>query len=401
MVDKRFFVLWVLVLFIYSLGVSQKSPVFLYDFDQCSLAEKSGFGNDAKVSGNFACNCGINGDGFAMSGQETLELGQDINQIFSKDFSIDFYVNLTSVTNTTDLLSIQSFCDLDSSIYMRYVPQSGEIVVELAENVSQYYILQGKVDAGCWNRVTLIKSELNYTLVINNMTVGLAEVNRNIPIGRNARVRFSGSPCGAGGDDKLVGLLDEIAIYNRALSRQDLVRSYVFPDRISTKDTTIFKGSEVEIMVGAECADNFTWTPTAGLDDPNSLNVIASPEESTTYELALTNNGCEEISTITINVVEEQDKKCADLLIPAAFTPNNDDLNDDIGISNTFIVDEIKSFQIIDRWGGWVTTLQTKADRWNGTKDGQSMPGGSYVYKISYTCENQTYSKAGSFLLLK
>lgn len=381
--------------------MGQKRAAFSYTFDGCNLQDATAFGDDAKLTGNLSCGCGIGGDGLKFSGNESLELGGEINQIFTKDFSIDFYVNITSSFASTDILSIQSACSLDSSIYLKYLPQTKEIIVEISEDVGEYYVLKGPIGNSCWNRITLTKSQLNYALYINNELAELEQVSRNIPISRDARLRFSGSPCTVKSDDKFVGVIDEVKIYNSALSRQDLQNSYVFPDQVVNIDTTILKGNSVDINVGATCFDNFTWTPTTGLSNPSSLSTSATPMETTTYELSLSNNGCEEVSSVTINVIEADDKDCSNLLIPAAFTPNGDNLNDALGIANTFIVDRIESFEIYDRWGGYITRIAQKSDRWDGTKNGSPMPGGSYFYKISYVCDNQTYGKAGSFLMLK
>ena len=135
--------------------LGQKRAAYSYTFDGCNLQDATAFGDDAKLTGNLSCGCGIGGDGLKFSGNESLELGGEINQIFSRDFSIDFYVNITSSFASTDILSIQSECSLDSSIYMKYLPQTKEIIVEISEDVGEYYVLKGPIGNGCWNRITL------------------------------------------------------------------------------------------------------------------------------------------------------------------------------------------------------------------------------------------------------
>jgi len=49
---------------------------------------------------------------------------------------------------------------------------------------------------------------------------------------------------------------------------------------------------------------SYTWTPTTGVVNPNSLSTNFSPEETTTYTLTATQNGCITESTFTISVVE-------------------------------------------------------------------------------------------------
>ena len=87
--------------------------------------------------------------------------------------------------------------------------------------------------------------------------------------------------------------------------------------------------------------------------------------------------------------------------MPRAFTPNGDRLNDDFGISNIFLVDDINTFNIYDKWGGKVFVSGSKHDRWDGTQNGNQLPGGAYTYWISYTCKNETFTKTGNFVMLK
>ena len=87
--------------------------------------------------------------------------------------------------------------------------------------------------------------------------------------------------------------------------------------------------------------------------------------------------------------------------MPSAFTANNDGLNDDIGISNVFIIEDITRFEIYNRWGLKLWEAKNKADRWDGTYLNEKMPSGTYVYKIEYTCLGDTYRNSASINILK
>ena len=68
------------------------------------------------------------------------------------------------------------------------------------------------------------------------------------------------------------------------------------------------------------------------------------------------------------------------LWIPNVFSPNGDGLND------TFypIYDGLENmtFQIWDRWGRLVGEFYD-FEQWDGTKEGQAMPEGVYVYIVN------------------
>jgi gliding motility-associated-like protein len=110
---------------------------------------------------------------------------------------------------------------------------------------------------------------------------------------------------------------------------------------------------------------------------------------------------CRSTDDITVSVISEDQIDCANILIPNAFTPNNDGLNDDIGISNVFIIEGITRFEIYNRWGLKLWEANNKADRWDGTYLNEKMPSGTYVYKVEYTCLGETYRNSASINILK
>src|SRR3546814_10866744 len=65
-----------------------------------------------------------------------------------------------------------------------------------------------------------------------------------------------------------------------------------------------------------------SWSPATNLDAPSSPTTKASPLVSTTYVLTVTNeNGCTASDTMHVAVLDK-------MIIPSAFTPNADGMND-------------------------------------------------------------------------
>ncbi len=64
--------------------------------------------------------------------------------------------------------------------------------------------------------------------------------------------------------------------------------------------TEICKGSGIKLS--ASGADNYIWSPTAGLTSNIIPNPFASPTISTTYTVTGTSNGCSSINTVIVNV---------------------------------------------------------------------------------------------------
>ncbi|QJB37099.1 gliding motility-associated C-terminal domain-containing protein [Chitinophaga oryzae] len=89
------------------------------------------------------------------------------------------------------------------------------------------------------------------------------------------------------------------------------------------------------------------------------------------------------------------------VVLPTAFTPNNDGQND---IFRPKVYDDIHDYQlrVYDRWGNLVFASQTPGTGWDGTFRGSPAGAQSYVYICSYTDSRQeTHLQKGSVLLLR
>ena len=93
--------------------------------------------------------------------------------------------------------------------------------------------------------------------------------------------------------------------------------------------------------------------------------------------------------------------ECENLLLPNAFTPNGDLLNDRYGISNLFLIQSMEYFEIYDRWGAKMWETNQKNDTWDGAFKGNAVNAGMYMYKVKYTCRDQEYVKVDNFSVLR
>ena len=119
------------------------------------------------------------------------------------------------------------------------------------------------------------------------------------------------------------------------------------------------------------------------------------------YDVTLTVEfilGCSYSITKTIYVGDQYE-----IVIPNAFTPNNDSFNDTfrpIYYGFNYII-----LQVFDTWGNLIYTEETTANEltgWDGKINGQDAENGNYFYQVSgVTFTEDTYSKNGSFTLLK
>lgn len=150
----------------------------------------------------------------------------------------------------------------------------------------------------------------------------------------------------------------------------------------------------------AHGARSYQWTPAATLSNPLLSNPVAMPRQTTMYTVAGTDlNGCTNYDSVvvTVNFVDSK----SGYLMPSAFTPNNDGINDCYGIKQWGVVEEIE-FSIYNRWGERVFFAKNKDACWDGTFRGEKQATGVYIYmiKAKTSCETNVFRK-GTFVLIR
>ena len=381
----------------------QENLELTYNLNNCDGTASGSFSADALIEGNPDCTCGIDSDALGLGGNNDRILIPDTAEVLLvDDFTLRFYVQVDNNSGNVDLFSYRASCDLDSSMSISYIPITNSLQVEFAENFDNIFSLDGMLNTElCWNEIVVTKFNLRYSLYVDGELQAEEEASRTVPFGVEAEMAFSNSPCLAFTQDRLNGKIDEIDIFNYAISPQEIEREYAMPDQILTADTTIFIGEMVDIFTGPTCASQVTWTPSEGLNDDMSFDPTATGIETTVYTATFQDNGCITSDEIIINVVDPDDLNCENLLLPSSFTPNNDGLNDIYTISNRFLIDRVITFEIYDRWGAMVFETSDKNAGWDGSFNGNQTDPGMYIYKVKYICGGQEFLKVDNFNVLR
>ena len=128
---------------------------------------------------------------------------------------------------------------------------------------------------------------------------------------------------------------------------------------------------------------------------------MAFPEETTIYTLNVTDgNGCANQVEVRVNVSVDCDD--LNLEIPNIFTPgNNDGVNDTFG---PLLGDEdliIRSFNIYNRFGQNVYTVEGDYVPWNGLQNGDPAPEDTYAYVVEIDCSGTIVLRSGEVTLLR
>ncbi|MFZ1714026.1 MAG: PKD domain-containing protein [Saprospiraceae bacterium] len=164
--------------------------------------------------------------------------------------------------------------------------------------------------------------------------------------------------------------------------------------------TTITIGQTSQITTTILPGYTYSWSPSETLDNPNVPNPVATPKQTTTYNLTVTSpDGCvaTRAVTITVNIPE-----CAEpfIFLPNAFSPNGDGKNDVLYLRSN-IVDRM-SLIIYDRWGEKVFETTNQSVGWDGTYKGKLLPPDVYGYYLTVICiDGQQFMKKGNVTILR
>ncbi len=142
-------------------------------------------------------------------------------------------------------------------------------------------------------------------------------------------------------------------------------------------------GEDASIVIGQSVTLNGTgdaellWTPAAGVSDVTIANPEVSPVSPTTYFLTTFSDlGCPATDSVFVDISFD-----IDLIVPTAFSPNGDGVNDVFRLFPDGI-NEVRYFRIYNRWGEIVFDGEDITSEWDGTFNGEMQDIGVYVVVI-------------------
>jgi gliding motility-associated-like protein len=128
---------------------------------------------------------------------------------------------------------------------------------------------------------------------------------------------------------------------------------------------------------------SYTWSFRDGNSsaDRNPENLFTVPGR---YSVKLVSSlfGCKDSIEKTVTIM----KNCYPM-VPTAFTPNNDGINDRIKPITPGLKTLIR-FAVANRYGNFVFTTSKDGESWDGSMNGQQAPSGVYVWILEYISSN-------------
>jgi gliding motility-associated-like protein len=249
---------------------------------------------------------------------------------------------------------------------------------------------------GCSDTIT---KPLN--TLVNKPTSNWALVGGSMPICKSDSVIFEA----LGGDEviwqvdgdksrqktfRLGGKYYFDVINQGVCSARDSVEVFAYtPTQIvANPDTVIYRGRQVNLYV-KNAAFNIKWTPTAFLVGDSTKSIARTRklvDSITFYVSALDSNGCPDIDSVTITIIDPPLVK-----IPNIITPNGDNENE---TWNLIDIPDLHLYNIIisDRQGKRVYESERYDNDWAATDmNGAALPHGVYYYYMKNRVTNQVY----------
>ncbi len=153
-------------------------------------------------------------------------------------------------------------------------------------------------------------------------------------------------------------------------------------------------------LIQASGGTTYLWSPPEGLACPTCASTLATPSNTMSYCVLVKDaNGCADSTCIQIDVL--CNIGLLDMLVPTAFSPNHDGMNDELCIPlNVCIIDF--EFNIFDRWGEKVFSSTSIANCWDGTYKGADLGTAGFVYSfIARLSNGQDFKQKGTISLIK
>ncbi len=173
-----------------------------------------------------------------------------------------------------------------------------------------------------------------------------------------------------------------------------------YPDSFQVPDLLIVSSNPIESIVwSAPTATGLNGLSCINCESPSALPL----QQSTTYSFTVTDEeGCSVTLSFTLTVNLPCDPES--VLIPNAFTPDGDGLNDTFSAVTEERIEEVFEIKVYNRWGNPVYSSET-GEPWDGMDGDKPAPMDVYVWVMTIGCEvgdlNERITKSGEVTLIR
>jgi gliding motility-associated-like protein len=143
--------------------------------------------------------------------------------------------------------------------------------------------------------------------------------------------------------------------------------------------------------------ESILWSPGNFLNSNSSYSPIFNGSSDQLYTITITTaTGCVTVDTLFVKSIKD-----VNILVPTAFTPNNDGKND--FLKPVFMgIERIRHFRIFNRWGQLLFEMNGENRGWDGMLNGVPQPTQTVVWMVEgIGVDGNTYLKKGTSTLIR
>ena len=135
----------------------------------------------------------------------------------------------------------------------------------------------------------------------------------------------------------------------------------------------------------------------------NSTNATFEVSDPGMFSVTSTINSCQDSDSVLVGFM---DCRVCNIMMPDAFSPNQDGVNDFFyPVNDGNCTMSSYHFSIYNRWGQRVFYSEKLSEKWDGTFMGNQQPAEVYLYRLDYTVSNgfqdKNYQSKGQLTLLR
>ena len=231
----------------------EEGLIAYYPFDQCDALDLTENGSNGDVFGDPGCHCGVDGNALYLDGlDDYIEFPGIVNRCFNTtDFTVSFYIKPSKYSVfAQSLLSKRALCDENNMLDLQLEVTKRIIKTDLYESPEKYFKdISPETPDTDWIHYAVVRKGIYAYTYINGQLRREGRRCSGVDIGNEAVLSFANSVClSSGRMVRFKGGLDELRVYDRALSDQEIADLYgLHPVELAEIDCISFvpeKGSE-------------------------------------------------------------------------------------------------------------------------------------------------------------
>ncbi|MCB0518130.1 MAG: LamG domain-containing protein [Lewinellaceae bacterium] len=213
-----------------------------YTFNHCDARDDTGNGSDGALYGEPGCACGVEDDAIWLDGvDDFIEFPGRVNRCFNTtDFTVSFYFKPAKYSVfQQSLLAKRAECDTYNMLDLQLDLTRREVNTAVYESPEVYFKdISPELPATDWMHYALVRRGTHAYTYINGQPRREGRRCSGVDIDNEAVLSFANSPCTSSGRSvRFKGALDELRVYDRALSDTEILALYnLYPVELAEKD---------------------------------------------------------------------------------------------------------------------------------------------------------------------